>query len=631
MADKHGFSATKFIKKQYNKDEVPPTEKSVPTNDVASPEVSGALTAENIKLLIKQYLESAESHSKEGRVWEAIGVYKAGIQLAPQDLTLLQKLADSYLKANARAESVDILTKIAAIYERQGNMDIANNIYEKIYGLDPANDLACSVLGRRPEHHTPHLDLFAGQPEAEEKLKQPALDETVADNSIISEPVIISLKSSQAISIQTVPLDETQVTTKLESPLPEKMTGPEPVKEILPLDKMMSKIEMPMPPVKTKPVSEDEIPTVIKRDTAPAINVEGPKPVEELMPLDKIVESQKQEFIPPTPVESTVTAKIAEKVEPKSVEELIPFPPMPEKKVETPKPVTVSQNPVIENHLEPEDIKEEFPMPLPEMRVDVGKPIEMPMPKPKPSELKVETPEPVATSPSPPESSEDKVQYYLDILATDPENIEARLNYINAYLEIGLEMELVDDYIELANCYHDQGQIEFAKKYYNKVLQIDPNIEMAKRRLAIYKGELPPGTGQGEVIVQPSSAPVATPTGPSGELNNADMQQVSQFKRLLQINPLNEQIARKLASFYRSKNMKNEAVSELGLLADAYMQRGMYAKATPIYEDILKESPNEDTKQKLVKAKGLVKSMDAINQAIQSYKTDLNVPTRKTP
>jgi tetratricopeptide (TPR) repeat protein len=93
----------------------------------------------------------------------------------------------------------------------------------------------------------------------------------------------------------------------------------------------------------------------------------------------------------------------------------------------------------------------------------------------------------------------------------------------------------------------------------------------------------------------------------------------------MQINPINEPIARKLANFYMGKNMKKEAVAEMESLADAYMQKGMYGKAVPIYEEAYKEDPTAELKEKLAKSHSLHKSMDAINQAIKSYKTELKV------
>ena len=183
------------------------------------------------------------------------------------------------------------------------------------------------------------------------------------------------------------------------------------------------------------------------------------------------------------------------------------------------------------------------------------------------------------------------------------------------------------------------GQTEDAIKYYQKVLAINPNLIDAKRRLAILKGEAPPTEttfGHGGTYQEPIPGPAPSPelgtalTPGSPTLNQADQAQAEQFRRLLQINPLNEPIARKLANFYRTKNMHKEAVAELTLLADAYMQRGMYAKAEPIYQEIIREAPSDELKQKLAKSKSLKKSMDAINQAIKSYKTDLNISGRKT-
>ncbi len=599
MADPQGFSATKFIKKQYNKDSPPSSaiSDSPPVDEKDSPQ---ELSPEAIRAILRQYLSSADRYIQEGRIWESIGMYNAALHLAPQDLDILQNLANTYVKANARIKAVETFTKIAGLYERQGLMEKGNEIYEKIYGIDPTNKLACGVLGRTPGQDTPHLDMYTTPP-VENKPPTARPQPETRDQRLEtrdSEPVVPMSEFKKPSE------DDVLTVIQREPPTPAQMEGPRPVEEVIPLEKLS--VITPAHPV-AKPETREPKPV----DTA------GPKPVEEIIPFDKLTVPP----VPPKPV-VPVQEKVVVKVEPKSVEELIPFPPMPEKKVVV--TATVSSEPVKESPEVPV-VKEEFPLPLPEIKAVEHKPIVMPIPEKK-VDVIVSAPAPQISPLAP---ANERMQYNLDILAMDPENIEARLNYINAFLEIGMEAELVDDYLELANCYRGQGKLEEAIKYYQKVLEFAPNIEIAKRRLAQCKGEPQPEVKNASGTFAPSipDASIAIPSGSdtSSNLDANDEAHINQFRRLLLINPINEPIARKLASIYLNKNMKKEAVAEMVLLADAYMQKGMYSKAVPIYEEMVKESPEAELREKLAKAQSLHKSMNAINQAIKSYKTELKV------
>jgi tetratricopeptide (TPR) repeat protein len=189
MADPQGFSATKFIRKQYNKDSSSSAIPNPTPDDVKKS--AEELSPEAIKAILKQYLDSAEKHNKEGQIWEAIGMYNAALHLAPQDLDILQSLANCYVKANARIKSVETFTRIAGVYERQGQVEKVNEVYEKIYGIDPNNKLACSVLGRKPGQDAPSLDMYT-TPAVEEKPQIAEVPEPVQETA--PETKIILLK-----------------------------------------------------------------------------------------------------------------------------------------------------------------------------------------------------------------------------------------------------------------------------------------------------------------------------------------------------------------------------------------------------------------------------------------------------
>jgi len=215
-----------------------------------------------------------------------------------------------------------------------------------------------------------------------------------------------------------------------------------------------------------------------------------------------------------------------------------------------------------------------------------------------------------------PESPNGKLEYYRKKLDQDAKNIEARLGYINAYLEIGLEFELVPDYLALAEAYLEKGGLDTAEKTYRHILSLEPDQ---------------PGATQGLVTVNQNRAaggtapaPTATPAEPVTE-ESKEAKLIENYRRILQLNPLNSEIAHRLAAIYQERNQPEIAVTELQQLADAYMQRTMYTQAIKVYNESLAIAPkNQEVQTKLEKAEELRQSMTAIESAIKSYKSGLD-------
>jgi len=435
---------------------------------------------------------------------------------------------------------------------------------------------------------------------------------------------------------------------------------------------------------KPEPSPWDEVfkPKEASKDAADSED-KGPKAVEELVPFDSIVSNKKQ----PEPVKPE-----APKYEgPKPVQELSPLSHIPPATppVSTPKPVEPAPAPVnppkapvmphpaapLDEIPEPEKKaadepqkpynpyaelegpwKEIFakktpePQPAPEVVTERVGGAPLPLPSPEVNQTPPAAPEKPAAAeaePAPAQTSggakepaamspEELVEYYQEQLLYDPEDIETRIKYINAYMEIGLEFELVDDYLALANCYRNQGDVDNAKLYYHKVLDLDSNVLEARKKLESMgeKVEICPApeapeaqekyTGAREVKSEKKKAEAPPPI----PLTDEEQKKVTELKRMLQLNPINDAAARKLSEIFHSKNMISDAVNEMANLADAYMRRGMYIKAQAIYTDLLKECPSTDLRQRLAKAKTYSRSNNAIEQAIKSYQSSLRTKNK---
>lgn len=215
-----------------------------------------------------------------------------------------------------------------------------------------------------------------------------------------------------------------------------------------------------------------------------------------------------------------------------------------------------------------------------------------------------------------PEATNGKLEYYRKVLDTDPRNINARLGYINAYLEIGLEFELVPEYLSLAEAYLDLGDLDSAEKAYRHILTLEPDQALAMQGLvAISKLRNEPTSAETPPPVSHAVAPEKT----------SEEKLIDNYRRILQLNPLNAEIAHRLVAIYKNRGQLDLAITELQYLGNAYIRRSMYAQAMDIYNEAIEIDPkNQEVLQKLEKAKELQQSMTAIDSAIKSYKSGLD-------
>jgi tetratricopeptide (TPR) repeat protein len=330
-------------------------------------------------------------------------------------------------------------------------------------------------------------------------------------------------------------------------------------------------------------------------ETIPAVSQSEPLPVQEPLPIAASV--------PESPVaDSTATPEITEPV-------ADPSPTTIENNTTTSPVVSVSLDQGSDNatssiaeppsETENQQIFSEptEPVSAPEVIVDPAAP-----------ELE---PDPV------PESTNGKLEYYRKKLEINPRNITARLGYINAYLEIGLEFELVPEYLALAEAYLETNDLDAAEKTYRHILTLEPDQALAMQGLvAISKLRNEPTESPAPT---PETAPLVAPE------KTAEDKLVDNYRRILQLNPLNSEIAHRLVAIFKNRNQLDLAITELQLLGDAYMQRTMYSQAMNVYNEALEiDQKNPDVIQKLEKAKELQQSMTAIDSAIKSYKSGLD-------
>jgi len=96
----------------------------------------------------EDYLYAAKLYSQEGLVKEALEVYRKVADLDPTNLSIRKKIADIYFKEGLKEEAVEEYTKVAGALLKAGKRDEAEDLYRLILTLDPDNVSAIVQLGR---------------------------------------------------------------------------------------------------------------------------------------------------------------------------------------------------------------------------------------------------------------------------------------------------------------------------------------------------------------------------------------------------------------------------------------------------------------------------------------------------
>jgi tetratricopeptide (TPR) repeat protein len=96
---------------------------------------------------IEGYLTVAKQYNQDGRVKDAIGVYRKIANLDPNNNSIRLNLAELCFKEGFEEEAVKEYLQLAKVYTESGQMKEAEATYEKILKLDPKNEEARAAIG----------------------------------------------------------------------------------------------------------------------------------------------------------------------------------------------------------------------------------------------------------------------------------------------------------------------------------------------------------------------------------------------------------------------------------------------------------------------------------------------------
>jgi tetratricopeptide (TPR) repeat protein len=96
---------------------------------------------------IEGYLSVAKQYNQDGRVKDAIGVYRKIANLDPNNNSIRLNLAELCFKEGFEEEAVKEYLYLAKVYTEAGQAQDAETTYEKILKLDPTNEEARAAIG----------------------------------------------------------------------------------------------------------------------------------------------------------------------------------------------------------------------------------------------------------------------------------------------------------------------------------------------------------------------------------------------------------------------------------------------------------------------------------------------------
>lgn len=218
----------------------------------------------------------------------------------------------------------------------------------------------------------------------------------------------------------------------------------------------------------------------------------------------------------------------------------------------------------------------------------------------------------------------DAVNMYRRILDIEVDNVEILSRYIEVYVQIGLEQDLIDDYLHLATLLSQRGDIKGAMQIYYHLREIAPEDERVDKGLeetgALAKIQSSP---------KPSSPAASGPAGEhlsdfleekEHESYGAELQlekTVQNYKNILKLNPENPAVRAKLADLLMRLDRVEEADEHWSHAAQDFFTRGDFTRCIEIYEELMKRHPNDaHLRERLSRAVIQKDSMRAIQSAI---------------
>ena len=203
------------------------------------------------------------------------------------------------------------------------------------------------------------------------------------------------------------------------------------------------------------------------------------------------------------------------------------------------------------------------------------------------------------------------------ILECEPDNAEILQSYIDTYMQIGLEQDLVDEYLQLADVKARDGDVADSIRIYKHLVNVAPDNPTARERLTQTQQMLKNPGGAQPSAAAPSAAPKpkTPPTTDDGRGETDKL--IRNYENVLKLNPSNPTARAKLADLLERDGRAGEADPHWKRAAREFFEKGDLERCIEISETLLKRHPDDtDIRDRLSKAKVQRDSLRMIDGAL---------------
>jgi tetratricopeptide (TPR) repeat protein len=210
----------------------------------------------------------------------------------------------------------------------------------------------------------------------------------------------------------------------------------------------------------------------------------------------------------------------------------------------------------------------------------------------------------------------DAIGIYRMIMQCEPNNAAVLQRYIDLYMEIGLEQDLVEDYMRLADLKSKAGDIAGAGRVYQHLATALPDDTVVRNRLA-HVNELLAQKGATGAPPRATGTPPAFADASTSSDPSATQRTIRQYKSLLSHNPRNSETLLKLAEALDSDGDPIAAVEYWRKAIGQCLEKGDAKRCVEVADLYLSGHP-DDTSVHAMRKRAVMQrdSMRAVDDAL---------------
>ncbi|MEN6627183.1 MAG: tetratricopeptide repeat protein [Candidatus Sumerlaeia bacterium] len=186
------------------------------------------------------------------------------------------------------------------------------------------------------------------------------------------------------------------------------------------------------------------------------------------------------------------------------------------------------------------------------------------------------------------------------VLDHDPDNIELLRRYIDYYIQIGLEQDLVDEYLKLAELASRANNVQEAARIYQHLLEIVP------------------GNPEIQGLLSSLSARARSQTPRPDESTRGRLgREIDQLERLLGMNADNLNARVRLVEIYEQMGIFAKADPHLAIVAETMLARGDMERGAAAAHRYLQRHPDDSTMaRRLTGAEGRPRTATPVDELL---------------